>query len=328
MNAKVGILLGTRGLVMRAEDEGRSVHPSDVLRLAETIEANGFDSIWVGDSLTSKPRLEPLAVLSAIAAVTSRVELGTAVLLPALRHPVTLAHSLATVDLLSNGRLVIAAGAGGVFTPDQRQEWYAAGSSPESRGSRLTETIQIIKKLWSGTAVDHEGQHFQFQNLRLTPTPVRPTTVPILLACHHRTGSPAQYLRAARYADGVMGITDSPEEFSEVLAEVENLAAKEGRELDRGKHSFYLTVNINENSELAASEAKHFLTRYYQVEHWGNRWGPWGEAGIVAKRMVDYVSAGAAHLVVRFASWDQALQLQRFTEDVMPLFRTFEAEPR
>ncbi len=325
---KIGVLLGTRGMVMRAQREGVPVDPSALLRMAEEAEAGGVDSVWVGDSLVSKPRLEPVATLGALAARTSRVRLGTAVLLPALRHPVTLAHSLATVDILSQGRLVVAAGAGGAFTPDQREDWYAAGATPESRTGRLIETVQILKRLWSEERVSFEGRHFHLNEVTLHPRPVQPGGVPILLACHHRTGADAQYRRAARFADGIMGITDSPEEYAQVIRRVEEMAIEEGRDPGVLERAFYLTVNIGGDAVAAAAEARDFLMQYYRVEHWGDRWGPWGAPEAVAGSMAEYARAGAGHLVVRFASWDQPAQLRLFLQEVLPAFRAVEAGGR
>ena len=123
---RVGFLLPTRGLLL-AEDRPQSA--DRIIDLACRAEEAGLDSVWVGDSLTAKPRLEPLTALAAVAARTSRVRLGTAVLLMALRHPVLLAQTLGTVDLISRGRLIIAAGVGGAFNEEQEAEWQAAGVS-------------------------------------------------------------------------------------------------------------------------------------------------------------------------------------------------------
>ena len=111
-----GILLPTRGVLVYA-DGGR---PRVELnwQMAETVERLGYDSVWVGDSVTSKPRLEPLTIMSALAARTQRVRIGTAVMLSALRHPVHLAHALATIDNVSNGRTILGAGARTRRQPD------------------------------------------------------------------------------------------------------------------------------------------------------------------------------------------------------------------
>ena len=317
---QIGVLLGTRGLVMLAKREQRSVDGSVVLDMAQTVEEAGLDSVWLGDSLLSKPRLDPVATMAAIAGATSKVRIGTAVLLPALRHPITLAHSLATADVLSGGRIVIGAGVGGAFTPEQKAEWSAVGISPDGRAGRLAEMIQVMKRLWQEDHVTFAGKHFQLEDVTLDPKPIQPGGVPILLASHHATGSDVQYKRAGRYADGVMGITDSPENYTEVLRKVEGFAVEAGRDPSALERVYYMTVNLNE-PQAAEAEANDFLVEYYGVNHWGDRWGPWGSPEDVAKRMAAYAKAGARHLVVRFASWDQRGQLRRFVNEVMPAFR-------
>src|SRR5215510_2372869 len=121
MALDVGILLPTRESVMSGRP---AVAP--MLTLAERAEALGFSSVWVGDSLTARPRHEPLTLLAAVAARTRRVALGTAVLLPALRHPLVFAHLVATVDRVSAGRLILGVGIAG-DTPATRKEFEAAG---------------------------------------------------------------------------------------------------------------------------------------------------------------------------------------------------------
>ena len=106
----MGVLLPTRGVLVYAKGGRPRVELN--WQMAETAERIGFDSVWVGDSITSKPRLEPLAVMAALAARTHRVKIGTAVMLNALRHPVHLAHAIATIDNISDGRVVLGVGAG------------------------------------------------------------------------------------------------------------------------------------------------------------------------------------------------------------------------
>jgi alkanesulfonate monooxygenase SsuD/methylene tetrahydromethanopterin reductase-like flavin-dependent oxidoreductase (luciferase family) len=319
---KLGLLLGTRGLVMQAQREGRAADADVMLELAERAEAAGLDSVWVGDSLVSKPRLEPVAAMAGIAARTKRVRIGTAVMLPALRHPVTLAHSLATVDVLSHGRLVIGAGIGGAFTPEQAKDWTAADVDAKRRAGRFTELVQIMKRLWTEEHVSFDGQHFKVDDVTLYPRPVQPGGVPILLATHYRTGFERQALRAARHGDGIIGISDHPDEFAQTVTKVDELAAAEDRDPSTFEHVYYLTVHIGDNAAAAKAEAEDFLVSYYGVNHWGDRWGPWGNADTVVEKMRAFAQAGADHLVVRFAGWDQRDQWARFEAEVLPRFRS------
>lgn len=320
-NVGVGVLIGTRGFVMQALREKRAADPTEMLAMAERADEAGLDSVWVGDSLVSKPRFEPVAALAAIAARTSRVRIGTAVMLPVIRPVVPLAHSLATLDVISRGRLVVGAGVGGGFTPDQKKDYSAAGVQPETRALRLTEMVQVMKRLWTEDHVTFYGRQIRVDDVTVYPRPVQSGGVPILLGAHHRTGGSAQYRRAACYADGIIGITDSPEQWSEVIARVEECATAEGRNPSRLDRVFYITVNINRDRVKAASEADEFLMSYYGVRHWEGRWGPWGAPEEVAERMAAYAKAGARHVIVRFASWNQLAQLEQFVNDVLPTLR-------
>lgn len=319
-NPKIGLLLGTRGMVMRAQREGKPPSADGMLTLAERAEAAGLDSVWVGDSLVSKPRLEPVAAMSAIAARTSCVRIGTAVLLPAIRPPVPLAHGIATADIVSGGRIVIGAGVGGAFNDDQRQDWTAAGVAPESRAGRFSETVRLMKRLWTEDNVTFSGAHFAFDNLTLEPKPVQPGGVPLLLATHYRTGSEAQVRRAARHGDGIIGITDSPEQYAETVQKVDAVRAEEGRGEQPFQRVYYLTVNLGADRQAAEAEAHDFLINYYKVAHWGSSWGPWGTPQEVVERIREFGGAGADTVIVRFASWDQAGQWERFEQDVWPAF--------
>ena len=314
---KLGILLPTRGLLIGDE-------PSDsadgVIELARRVEAAGLDSVWVGDSLTAKPRLEPLAILAAIATHTQRVRLGTAVLLAALRHPVLLAQTLATVDLLFKGRLIIGAGVGGAFNEDQKREWQAAGLSPKQRAGRLEEIVQILQALGSGEPVTFRGKHFNLDGVRIAPRHTRRGGIPILLATHWRARQDAQMSRAARLADGLISISDAPEEYFQLVQRVRAIHADLGRDPEKFEAVFYMTVNLNSDQHQAEAEATNFLTRYYGSNIWGTHWGPFGGPERIKERMAEYVEAGAQTLVVRFASFEPQLQLETFLEQVAPEF--------
>ena len=119
-----------------------------------------------------------------------------------------------------------------------------------------------------------------------------------------------------------MGISDYPEEFARLLAKVRQATLDQGRNPDELEHVFYMTVNINENAAEARREAEEFLMAYYGIAHWGDRWGPWGSPSQIVERMREYARAGAQHLIVRFASWNQADQWDRFITEVMPSFRS------
>src|SRR5215470_2494724 len=145
---KLGYLLPTRERVMENHHETGAL-----LALAETAEKLGYDSIWVGDSVLARPRHDALTLLAAVAARTRRAELGTAVLLPALRNPVLLAHQVATLDRIAEGRVILGVGIASDW-PNIRAEFEAAGVSFDKRIGRLIEGLALCRALWTGQPVD------------------------------------------------------------------------------------------------------------------------------------------------------------------------------
>src|SRR6201997_1241101 len=198
MPPAIGYLLPTRERVMDGRPE-----TGPLLALAERAEGLGFDSVWVGDSLLARPRHDPLTLLAAVAARPRTVQLGTAVFLPALRNPVVLAHQLATLDQICEGRLVLGAGIAS-DVPNIRAEFVAAGGPFEGRGGRfegrvgrMMEGLRLARALWTGKPVDWDGR-WRVEAGVLGPTPHRPGGPPIWMAGSVR---PA-FERAARHFDG------------------------------------------------------------------------------------------------------------------------------
>ncbi len=315
---KLGVLLPTRGLVMRDEQPENA---NLVLEMAQRAEAAGLDSVWVGDSLTAKPRLEPLTTLAAIATQTQRVRLGTAVLLPALRHPVLLAQMVGTLDLISGGRTVLAVGAGGAFNEAQQREWHIAGVDPRRRGRRMEEVMQVVKALGTGHLGSHQGRHFQLEDLQMRPVSVQEGGVPVLFACHLRAKRDAQFRRAARLGDGFISISEPPSEFAEVGQRVTKYTEEYGRDPSRMQRVFYMTVNLNEDPAEAESEADRWIRLYYSLNFWRDLWGPWGPPEELEKSILAYKAAGATTVIVRFASFSPLEQFQTFVDKVLPMLR-------
>ncbi len=175
MTVELGYLLPTRENIMQGKP---AVRP--MLDAAGRAADLGIDSIWVGDSLLARPRHDPLTLLAAVGAAVPGVTLGTAVLLPALRNPVLLAHQLATIDQISEGRLVVGAGIAGDVA-NIRAEFTAAGVPFDGRVGRMMEGFRLCRALWSGEPVTWDG--------RWHPSPTAPVV--------HRSGSPQASRRAS-----------------------------------------------------------------------------------------------------------------------------------
>ena len=166
MAPAIGYLLPTREQIMDGRPEAATL-----LALAARAEGLGFASVWVGDSLLAKPRHEPLTLLAGVAGRTRSVALGTAVLLPALRNPVLLAHAVATLDQVSEGRLVLGVGIA-ADVPNIRTEFEAAGVPFEKRVGRMMEGLRLCRALWRGEPVDWDGR-WRLREGVLAPTPHR-----------------------------------------------------------------------------------------------------------------------------------------------------------
>ena len=299
--------------------ENPPVNIDEIIKMAEKVEASGIDSVWVGDSLTAKPRLEPFTVLSAIAARTENIRLGTAVLLASLRHPVQLAHVATTLDLISEGRIVLGMGVGGAFNDAQRQEWNNVGVNPRKRAGRFEEAMKIFKPLTRGETVTFNGDHFQVKNVAIKPVSPQPNGVPVLVAAHGRSKLERQYRRVL-LGDGLISISDFPDEYEIVLDKVSEYCGPENQRFMNMEKSFYMTVNIGENEELLTEESDQFLKEYYGVNIWQERWGPWGTPEQVITRVKSYENVGAETIIVRFASYNQTKQLDLFLNEVVPYF--------
>src|SRR5436309_293874 len=191
MAVEFGVLLPTREAVMSGRPE-----TGPLLAMAERAEAAGFDSVWIGDSLTARPRHEPLTLLAAVAARTRRVRLGTGVLLPALRNPVVLAHVVGTLDRIAEGRVILGVGIA-ADTPAIRKEFAAAGVPWDRRVGRFLETIEICRALWRQDGVSFSGKHFTLQDVTVEPKPHRAGGPPIWIG-----GSGPTALREAARFDG------------------------------------------------------------------------------------------------------------------------------
>src|SRR5436309_3589316 len=157
---RLGILIPTRGVVMQS---ARRPPVEECWTMARLADEAGYDAVWVGDSVVAKPRLAPTSTLGYIAGLAPRVRLGTAVLLPALRQPVVLAHQIANLDQISRGRVVLGLGVGWSL-PSAELEWAACGMDHKRRARRLEEHIEVWRKLWHGDPITHSAHGVELRD--------------------------------------------------------------------------------------------------------------------------------------------------------------------
>lgn len=292
-------------------------------------ESGAFDSVWVGDNFLSKPRLEAIVTLSAIAGRTKRVKLGTVCLASfPLRHPLELALQWASLDRISGGRtiLVVCAGAPASMGPQYAAELKAVRVKSTERLARMEEGIQLLRQLWAAEPVTFSSARYDFDQLDLQPKPAQ-SRVPIAIAVNPANDAdPAVVERAlrrvARLADGWQTDGTPPHLFRERWSQVCEYAQEYGRADEVRHNSLHLMVNINDDAAQARRESVAFLSHYYGdgfiSEEKLASWLAFGSPSAVIDKIEQFLDAGCTTPILRFTSPDQRGQLERCLSDVMP----------
>ena len=310
MAAELGVLIPTRESIMSGRPE-----TGPLLAMAERAEAAGFDSVWIGDSITARPRHEPLTLMAAIAARTKRVRLGTGVLLPALRNPVVLAHLIGTVDRISEGRVILGVGIA-ADTPQIRKEFAACGVPFERRVGRFLETLEICRALWDRDGVSYQGKHFTFEGATVEPKPHRPGGPPIWIG----GSGPTAFREAARF-DAWFPTGPSVEFFAEHFPRIQAAARASGRPPDAVGGAAYVTLALDPDKAAADQRLRSFLETYYSAPAAAMMARQATYAGPIegcAEWLQRWIAAGARHLALRFAGGDQMAQVSEVATRLLP----------
>lgn len=243
--------------------------PGQLLRLSVAAEEAGFEGVLLADHIFFPERIEskypysedgkpmfdgstpfpdPWTTMAAMSAVTERLRMATMVFILPLRSPLELAKTLGTLSLLSGGRVVLGAGSGWI-----REEFEILGAPWETRGARMTEMVEVMRKLWSGASVSHQGEHFRFPSVQMSPAP--PAPIPVYFG-----GISALAMkRAARIGDGWIGSGQTPKQAAELLDRLHAMRKEFGREHEPFETMVPLVVPP-ELDLLKRLEAEHGMT--------------------------------------------------------------------
>jgi len=264
---------------------------SEIGAFAETVEDLGLDSIWASDHLVSRqPSLDTTALLAFMAARTRRIKLGPSVLTLPPRDPIQVAKAYATLDHLTGGRrrVILGVGLGG----DPRDS-EACGVPAAERAGRMREGVEVLRKLWSGPAVTHEGRYYRFSNVTLEP---RPQGGP--LDVWVGGNSDAALRRVARWADGWMPSFISPVEFGAGIERIASFAAGEGRTFDADEAGVLVLTHLDEDGERAReAAARLFAGAPVQVATLADR-TIFGTPEEAVERVRAYVAAGCRKFIL------------------------------
>jgi probable F420-dependent oxidoreductase len=262
--------------------------------LFQEIERLGFDSIWTGEHIVfHRPILDAISVVAGLAAVTKRVEIGPAAIMVPLRHPTLLAKELASIDIMSNGRLIVTAGVGG----DYPKEFDACGVPHRRRGRRTTEMLEVMRSYWTEDRFSYHGETIQLDNVWMDPKPVSPGGPRIWMAGR----SKATFVRAALHGDGYMPYMFTPQQCADSMRSIHEAAERHERPLRANfTLSAFIYVSLHDDRDYARRLAVEDLGwRYNQpFDRLVDKYCVFGTAEQVREQLNDYVEAGVTHFVL------------------------------
>lgn len=285
--------------------------PAAFWRFVDMCEEGAVDSLWQTDRIVSAdPQLECMTTVAAIAGRTRRIKFGINVISVALRDPVLVAKQCATIDVLSEGRLLPGFGIGSPQAP----EWAALGIDPKTRGARTDEGLEIIRRLWQESNVDFTGRHYTLKGATIAPKPIQPD-LPMWIG----GGSAAAVERTARIGTGWQAGPEGPEEAGRIVAAIKEAAAKHGRTIDDDHYGAGFPFHFGSPDEPAVKRAMEAHTKrtgrpaedYFAI----------GDKDVIVARIADYVAHGVSKFIVRpVVRGDEAalVQTRRLIAEVLP----------
>jgi probable F420-dependent oxidoreductase len=281
----------------------RSPDPIDetvVRQVAQRAEALGFRDLWVTDNTVDEAGcFDSLTVLTYAAALTTTIRLGVSVLVLPVRHPIHVAHQVATLDHLSRGRAILGVGLG-------REHEYPLFRVPTARRvRRFTESVELMKALWTGTHVTYRGEIFQVENCTLGTRPAQTPHPPVWVGSHH----PAAVRRAAVIADGWMGAGGSSSaSFGEAVPLLHAALEEVGRDPATFPISKRVFLSVHERSEVAREEVHRWFSDVYHNPALTTQGGVFGTPEQVREQLEALAAMGATHLLLN--------PVTRYTEQV------------
>ena len=299
-----------------------------MMAMAAQADANPlFGSVWVGDSLFAKPRPDSLTLLGGLATATRRLALGVGCMASfPVRDPIVFAYQWATLDLLSQGRMLLAACTGIVAGGASAREGAIWGVADRERSERLVENIEICRRLWSEDGVTFKGKFHSFEGVTVQPRPVQ-RPCPIWIASNPSPAAlkPAMLDRAlqrvARLADGWMTVQLFPGALKANWTRIAASLRQEGRDPAAFPTMAYHNVNLNPDRQAALAETKRFLDEYYGPVFSPAMVESWTAAG-TPDQCVEHLRAlmrdGARTITLRITSWQQEEQFKRLVGEVLP----------
>lgn len=285
----------------------------DYWRWVDMCEAGGVDSLWQTDRIASRePFLESMTTMGALAGRTRRIKFGVNVVSLALRDPVLVAKQCATVDVLSEGRLLPGFGIGSPLAP----EWRMLSVDTATRGAKTDEGLDIIARLWREERVDYTGKHYKLVGASISPRPAQ-AELPMWIG----GSSPAAIRRTARIGTGWQGGQETPAETKPIVAAIKAALVEAGRSIDDDHYGAGIPVWLgSERDRPAAAVLEAYAKRNEGRD--GRAYAAIGDSEAIVARLAEYIDAGVSKFIVRPLGGDGAqvlTQTRRLIDEVLPL---------
>jgi probable F420-dependent oxidoreductase len=283
-----------------------------IRKFAVQAENLGYDSLWLQERIIGDfVMLEPVTLLSYVAAITTQIRLGTSVILLTLRNPIQLAKAYATLDCMSGGRAVLGVGLGGGHLGSHEEIF---GYTREGRVTRFTESVQIMKLLWTESKASFQGRYWSFRDVSMEPKPLQKPHLPLWFGGHHENA----LKRAVKYGNGWMGAgSSSSGAFVRESAMIR-------RFLDEAKHDpatfgYGKRVYLAVDNDRARGEKRirEWFSKRYKNADLGPRVCVWGGAAECTEKIQEIVRAGAQHIVFN-PMFDELEHLEICATEIMP----------
>jgi len=276
---------------------------------AETL---GYDSLWLQERIIGDfTMLEPVTLLSYVAGITTKLKLGTSVILLPLRNPLQLAKAYSSLDVMSGGRAVLGVGLGGGHLGSHEDVF---GYSREGRVTRFTEAVQIMKLLWTEPTASFQGRYWSFKEISMEPKPLQKPHLPIIFGGHHDNA----LRRAVKSANGWMGAgSSSSASFIREAARIRIFLDQAQR--DPASFHFAKRVYLAVDKDKARGEKRirEWFARRYKNADLGPKVSIWGSGAECAEKIQEIIHAGAQHIVFN-PMFDEMEHLEICAKEIMP----------
>lgn len=281
-----------------------------VRRFLPRAEALGYEGLWVQEQIIGDyPILEPVTLLTYAAALTKKPHLGTSVLLTVIRNPVQLAKSLASLDQLSQGRLIVGVGIGGAHVPEA-----VFGVASEGRGRRFVEGLQVMKALWTQPRATMSGEFWRFENVAMEPKPAQKPHPPLWFGARDAVG----LKRAARLGDGWMGAgSSSSADFVKQVELLRGFLDEAKRDPNGLRLSKRVYIAVDDDRARAERRLRDWFGVRYKNADMASHVSIWGSRAECIDKLGELVRAGAQHLLLN-PVFDEMEHLEVLAGDVIP----------